>query len=266
MRKLVAIGAVLVFSLSISSAKDIEDYPEPQGVAEEALIVAEAGVAAENPEALESAVEKLKALLPSSSPLAEKLISAKQAKPSTAELKERLQELASMLAFVPLAEAELPEGFPTYTPVGMIEKKSYPKLRLAEAKNFFTLFTHITSNDIAMTAPVQMEFEVSDQGRATQESMAFFYGSPGIGKAGKVGPVEVVDKEALEVVALGIRGRPSPNEMRDAQSRLEKWISYEADYKAAGPIRLMGYNSPMVPRDRQFFEIQIPLEKVDAAQ
>jgi hypothetical protein len=39
-----------------------------------------------------------------------------------------------------------------------------------------------------------------------------------------------------------------------------KWI-------AAGPLRIMAYNSPFVPRDRNFFEVQmpvLPVEKKDA--
>ena len=65
--------------------------------------------------------------------------------------------------FKPIKEAELPKGFPTYTPVGTIEVKQYPAARLVQAKSggdsgFWRLFMHIKSHDVAMTAPVQMEY------------------------------------------------------------------------------------------------------------
>ena len=170
-----------------------------------------------------------------------------------------------MLAFVPLGEAKLPEGFPTYTPVGMIEKKSYPQQRLAKAKRFMTLFRHISTNGIAMTSPVQMEYEVPEEGSPQQQSMAFFYASPEIGESGKRGSVKVVDKEPVEVVALGVRGGLNPQIIRDAKSRLEQWVSAQSEYAIHGPLCVMGYNSPMVRRKNQFHEIQLPLKKVEMA-
>ncbi len=38
------------------------------------------------------------------------------------------------------------------------------------------------------------------------------------------------------------------------------WSSNQ--YTAAGPLRVTGYNSPFVPRDKNFFEVQIPLKAV----
>jgi hypothetical protein len=32
----------------------------------------------------------------------------------------------------------------------------------------------------------------------------------------------------------------------------------------AGPMRVMGYNSPFVPRDLNFFEVQIPVKAAKA--
>ena len=50
--------------------------------------------------------------------------------------------------FKPIKEAELPKGFPAYTPVGTIEVKQYPAARLVQAKSggdsgFWKLFLHI---------------------------------------------------------------------------------------------------------------------------
>ena len=62
--------------------------------------------------------------------------------------------------------APLPEGFPAPTSSGSIEVKSYPAykeatylvqgdLARANQKAFYPLYQHISSNNIAMTAPVE---------------------------------------------------------------------------------------------------------------
>ena len=50
--------------------------------------------------------------------------------------------------FKPVVEAPLPDGFPTYTPVGKIEVKQYPAYRKETSGRvaFWTLFEHITSS------------------------------------------------------------------------------------------------------------------------
>ena len=53
---------------------------------------------------------------------------------------------ASAEEFHPIKEAEMPKGFPDYTPVGQIEIKHYPAYRKATASGmaeFWTLFQHI---------------------------------------------------------------------------------------------------------------------------
>jgi hypothetical protein len=43
------------------------------------------------------------------------------------------------------------------------------------------------------------------------------------------------------------------------------WIDQKkGEYVSAGPMRIMGYNSPFVPRDRNFFEVQIPVKAAEA--
>ena len=62
---------------------------------------------------------------------------------------------ASADEFQPIKEAEMPKGFPTYTPVGQIEIKEYPAYRKASASGpaeFWTLFQHINQNNVTMTA------------------------------------------------------------------------------------------------------------------
>ncbi len=192
------------------------------------------------------------------------LVAERLASSNNDNAEDVLREAFEMLSFVPIHESDLPEGAPTYTPVGVIELKQYPMVRKAVAGGFFTLFSHIKKNNIAMTAPVQMELELSDSGRMKQKNMAFFYGSTNIGKTGRDGRVEVVEVEPVSVVSTGVRGRRNNEVIRDRIARLQNWIESHVDYEAAGPIRLMGYNSPFVPASKQFYEVQIPVRKVAA--
>ncbi|MFM7035242.1 MAG: heme-binding protein [Planctomycetia bacterium] len=176
--------------------------------------------------------------------------------------------LAPDATFKPLIEAELPAGFPTYTPVGTIEVKQYPAYRKAETSGraaFFTLFTHIKTNGIAMTAPVEMTFKPEGVPVGQEQAMAFLYGSPDLGKAGKQGSVKVLDVPAATVVSIGARGQRTDALVAKATERLRAWLSEnKQSYMQEGPVRIMGYNSPFVARDRQFFEVQIPVSSVNA--
>jgi hypothetical protein len=167
-------------------------------------------------------------------------------------------------AFTPIKEAEMPEGFPGYTPVGEVELKEYPAYRKATAGSggaaFWTLFFHIKKNDVAMTAPVEMTYAETDAGRTREESMAFLYGNPALGEAGRDGRVEVVDVEPMTVVSTGVRGPRTAKAVSTARQRLDAWLeTNRGRYVAEGPMRVMGYNSPFVPREKNFFEVQIPV-------
>lgn len=187
--------------------------------------------------------------------------------PSTSRAAAEDDGLAHDADFEPLIEAELPAGFPAHTPVGTVEIKNYPAYRKAETSGrgaFFTLFGHIKSNGIAMTAPVEMTFTPEGAPVGQEEAMAFLYGSPDLGKAGKQGAVAVLDVPAATVVSIGVRGQRSDALVAKATERLRAWLSdNNHSYAQEGPVRIMGYNSPFVPRDRQFFEVQIPVRPVN---
>lgn len=174
-------------------------------------------------------------------------------------------------AFRPIKEAELPEGFPGYTPVGTIEVKQYPAMRKAAAdgsNRFWALFRHIKANNVAMTAPVEMRMGDAKAPTGREESMAFFYERADQGTPGAAGGVTVVDDEALTVVSIGCRGRRTAESVEKARRQLLEWIDARSDqYEIAGPLRVMGYNSPFVPANRQFYEVQIPVSpKTHAAK
>lgn len=168
---------------------------------------------------------------------------------------------------------KLPVGYPAPTPPGVIEVKAYPEVRRAEvtvaggptdrrASNggFWPLFRHITSRDIAMTAPVEMDF-VADEDGSRRSTMSFLY------ERFEDGPIEdaennvrVVDAEPVTVVSLGMRGRPSSARLREAVQKLEAWAGEQADWASTGRYRWLGYNGPEMPADRQWYEIQVILE------
>lgn len=183
-----------------------------------------------------------------------------------AALERELKLLADDLAFEPLLEAPLPAGFPLPTPLGEIELKSYPAYRMARAENdwtqrtgaFWKLFRHITSRDIAMTAPVEMTWEAGGE-RLRERSMAFLYGRPDLGSTGRAGDVEVLDVPAAQVASLGLRGRPSAREVAAARAELLAWIAERGDLEPCGELRVLGYNGPSVSDRRATSEVQIPV-------
>jgi hypothetical protein len=167
--------------------------------------------------------------------------------------------------FQPIVEAEQPEGFPGYTPVGRIEVKRYPAYRLARAEgggSFWTLFRHIKRNKIAMTAPVQLDYAPTDGQQPREKSMAFLYGSPDLGNPGQAGNVSVVDLPPSTVVSIGVRGARTDQKVRAAQLQLREWVESQRQFVTDGDLRVMAHNSPFVPRDRQYFEVQIPIRKI----
>lgn len=166
--------------------------------------------------------------------------------------------------FEPIKEAEMPQGFPRYTPVGQIEIKHYPayrKARASGASEFWTLFGHINRNNVKMTAPVEMDYGDPRGENSTRRLMSFLYERPDQGIVGKQGSIEVIDVPAMTIVSIGCRGDQTLAAVAEARDRLLKYLlENNREYVAAGPMRVMGHNSPFVPRDRNYFEVQIPVK------
>jgi hypothetical protein len=173
-------------------------------------------------------------------------------------------ESTSPSQFKPILEAELPAGFPEYTPVGRIEVKRYPDYRMARAEggnSFWTLFMHIKSNKIEMTAPVQLDYGSPASTFPRESAMAFLYGERDLGRTGRQGRVRVIDVPTEEVVSIGVRGTRTTDKVAAAKAELLTWLQQSQVYTVDGDLRVMAYNSPFIPRDRQFFEVQIPVRK-----
>jgi hypothetical protein len=196
---------------------------------------------------------------------------ASDTKNALRELSSQLSVLAEDLMFEPLIEAQLPLGFPAPTPVHSIARKTYPAYRMANTPSkgsqgggaFWTLFRHIQSNKVEMTAPVEMTYGARGEA-LVEERMAFLYGDPELGEVGSQGAVEVVDIAPMEVLSLGCRGRSSRRRVEAGLALLENWLSQHPELEAAGPVRSMGYNSPMVPVSRSYFEVQLPIRRKPA--
>lgn len=184
-------------------------------------------------------------------------------------------------------EAALPEGYPAPTAPGAMEIKSYPSVRRAQVsgergmnpsagQGFFPLFNHIKKNDIAMTAPVEMIYagdnlpnpegdslqtHTNDDGETW--TMSFLYRTSDLGPTGSDGRVEIIDAEPVTVLSLGVRGRLSEASTMAGITRLTAWIESSNHYEIIGHARTMGYNGPYVPRDIQWWEIQIPIREIE---
>jgi len=165
--------------------------------------------------------------------------------------------------FQPIKEAEMPPDFPGYTPVGQIELKQYPAYRKASASGaaqFWMLFQHIKRNKVQMTAPVELEYGDFRAAPLAERSMSFLYERPDQGSTGRQGSVKVVDVPAMTVISIGCRGSRTPAAVAEAREKLLDYITERKNHFAIlGPMRVMGYNSPFVPRDKNFFEVQFPI-------
>jgi NADH dehydrogenase [ubiquinone] 1 alpha subcomplex assembly factor 1 len=194
------------------------------------------------------------------------LFDAREARRS---LVRELKALRADLEFEPQVEAELPVGFPGLTPVGEIELKLYPHYRMVRAdmsgsgsqSAFWKLFKHIQAGEIAMTAPVEMAWSDADR----EASMAFLYGSTEIGTPGPNGELEVLDIKPLAAISLGCRGDATRAGVAAARVELQRWLEARGDLVVAGELRTLGYNSPMVARERRYFEVQLPVQRMEQA-
>ena len=181
------------------------------------------------------------------------------------ELQERAAIKGNDNSFKVRLEAPMPEGFPQPGPVDKIVYKSYPTYRSAKMSNtnsknisFMRLFGHIKKNKISMTAPVIMDLNENAQ----RQTMAFLYANQSLGSVGQKGDIEVGDRKAQEYISIGMRGRETQELINSAVTKLRRSLTDQDKYKAIGVPRLLGYNSPMVPSEKRFWEVQIPVEKI----
>lgn len=172
-----------------------------------------------------------------------------------------------------LREAALPAGFPPPGPVGEVIVKEYPAYRVARTvpqsgssmsanAMFRSLFNHIKTNQIAMTAPVEMTYDSNPSAQELQPvAMAFMYRDPQMAPTTTDSHVEVVDLPPSTVLSITLRGGYEGS-FENGMASLRDWLTQNPDsYEIIGPPRFMGYNSPFVPWFLKIGETQIPVKR-----
>jgi hypothetical protein len=183
-----------------------------------------------------------------------------------------------------LINTPLPVGYAPPTPPGAIDLKSYPSLRRAEYTGrltpsigmnmgFFPLFNHIKRRDIAMTSPVEMDYEgfaVKEDQPArpdgdklpTRWTMSFLYRQQEQGPTGqdqRDQRVTVVDTPPRTVVAIGFQGGYGLGRVKEQLGLLAEWLAADGRWEPTGEPRALYYNGPE-QRDRfKWGEVQLPV-------
>jgi len=172
----------------------------------------------------------------------------------------------------------LPEGYPAPTAPGAIELKRYPLVRRAEICGtmtpdwgmnfaFFPLFNHIKRREIAMTSPVEMNYEGlgAEAGKApTSWTMSFLYRRPNSGPDGtdaKDDRILVEDIPPMTVVAIGMRGAYKLKHVKQGLAKLRDWLSTQSEWEVAGDPQALYYNGPEMSSPEKWSEVQIPLRR-----
>ena len=182
------------------------------------------------------------------------------------------------------SDAELAEGWPGGTKPGAIEVKRYPAYRgaVATAKDiplksaadnilFFSLFNHISRNEIAMTAPVVNTYSpsmIETPDAKGEMTMEFVYRTPRIGQTGKgTGAVQVVDHPAAVYVCLGVQGGLSDKQLTEGIQKLKAWLAdHKEEWVQDGSPRRLGYHGPMTPVAQRLWEVQLPIKPAPKAK
>jgi len=132
---------------------------------------------------------------------------------------------------------------------------------------FFPLFNHIKRRDIAMTSPVEMNYDgLGNPGatRPTGWTMSFLYRTPELGPDG-MDPQDtrilVEDLPPVTVVAIGMRGPYKLDRVRTGIKALRDWLSGQAEWEEAGDPRALFYNGPEVRSRDKWSEVQIPVRR-----
>ena len=74
----------------------------------------------------------------------------------------------------------------------------------------------------------------------------------------------MIDVPPTVVVSTGVRGPRTTESVAEARERLKVWLDTNKErYSADGELRVMAYNSPFVPRNRNYFEVEIPIRPLD---
>ncbi|MEB3342131.1 heme-binding protein [Okeania sp.] len=165
--------------------------------------------------------------------------------------------------------ASLPQGFPQPTQVNVIEIKQYPQYRavtythtgdsrMATRVAFDPLYQHISTNQIAMTTPVEARYVKEGE----QTEVSFLYSTPDMTPQTIDSQVIVRDTLPMTVVSIGVQGGYSWESYQQNLQKLKHWLAQHPEYEVVSPPRRLLYNSPMTPEDLKRSEVQIPIERI----
>lgn len=171
--------------------------------------------------------------------------------------------------------APLPIGFPAPTAHNQIEIKQYPayrsgtythegNLRDATRYSFNPLFQHISSNNIAMTAPVEARYPIDSIDQPIQTGtvkVSFLYGNSEINPQTVAQDIQVEEHPPMLVVSLGLQGAYGYASYQENVTKLKQWLTAHPEYEVAGEPREFLYDSPNTPSGLKRREIQIPIRK-----
>ena len=167
----------------------------------------------------------------------------------------------------------LPEGYPAPTAPGRVELKTYPVVRRAKVEGkiapdlasnfgFWKLFTHIKSRDIAMTSPVEMEYDI-DVGAPSPKvagwAMSFLYRTPDLGPTGIAGAVVVEDEARMSFISVGFQGGYGVKQLTQRIDQLKEELAKHPHLELAGKPRALFYNGPEVRSPLRWGEAQLPV-------
>lgn len=166
----------------------------------------------------------------------------------------------------PLMAAE--SAFPATAP-GSSEIKTLPAgvlLKSTAPGNYFDnggrlfgpLFRYISSNDIAMTTPVEATIE--------NASMMFWVAPSELEKVkGSTDSVEVMEIPERTVAVRGAKGSYNQSNYEKTLSELEAWLAEQDEWQAKGEPYGVYWNGPFTPWFMRTAEVHIPIERTTKA-
>lgn len=169
-------------------------------------------------------------------------------------------------------EAPLPEGYPPPGPVGEVVEKRYPVTRSYSAAGdgaFMKCFGYLSAQRHKMTAPVVVEYKQDAekstyQGRSGMpipiERMHFLLEKNSLDEPKEARTVKVADMPKMRVLSIAQQGPITTEAIKTAQDKLKAKLKSLEKTRSAGEFRILGYNSPMIPREKNFWEVQLPIE------
>jgi hypothetical protein len=170
-----------------------------------------------------------------------------------------------------IEEAPLPEGFPPPSEPGAVVEKTYPLLRSYSATGpgaFMKCFGYLTVQQYKMTAPVVMECkpgavpgqQADDDMPVPIERMHFLLEKNSLDEPKDAGPIKVADMPSICVLSIAFRGEATPEAVKQGQAAIEARLKDMSGVQRGGEYRILGYNSPMIERDKNFWELQLPIQ------